>query len=270
MHYKHRKVSLEENLTSARERLAKMESSLVELRKQENISQQQLQDITKKLDVVSERLSRLRTTRQARLGFLGSLLNLTEIPPENQREISSLEVEASLLNLEKSKYDRLLKNLTHSIKIHQEAVWPQRSRVSGHERAVARKARREEKLVELRVAAAAKAVAHKAREEEKLAELRAAATGNVEQNRKVGASVKRGIKKQPWCPYCGGQLGQNPHADHIYPVSKGGRSVPKNMVYVCSNCNALKRNLTLSGFVRKYKLDRSAIEYRLEELGKEY
>ncbi|MGA2467924.1 MAG: HNH endonuclease [Thermodesulfobacteriota bacterium] len=248
MHYKHRKVSLEEDLTSARERLAKMESSLVELREQESISQQQLQDITKKLDVVSERLSRLRTTQQARPGFFGSLLNLTEIPPENQREIRSLEVEASLLNLEKRKYDRLLQNLTHSIKIHQEAVWPQRSRVSGLEKAVARKAR----------------------EEEKLAELRAAAAGNVEQNRKVGASVKRGIEKQPWCPYCGGPLGENPHADHIYPVSKGGRSVPKNMVYVCSNCNALKRNLTLSGFVKKYKLDRSTIENRLEELGKEY
>jgi len=246
MHYKHRKVSLEENLTSARERLAKMESSLLDLRNQESTAPQKLQDIAKKLDVVYERLSRLSTTRQTRSGILGSVLGLKEIPPKIQREILDLELRASILKMEKDRIERLRDII--NIKDLQVDILRQRSRVSTRERAVARKAR----------------------EEEKLAELRAAATGNVEQNRKVGASVKRGIKKQPWCPYCGGPLGEDPHADHIYPVSKGGRSVPKNMVYVCSRCNALKRNMTLTGFIKKYKLDRSAIEYRLEELGKDY
>lgn len=65
-------------------------------------------------------------------------------------------------------------------------------------------------------------------------------------------------------------LGDEPHADHIYPVSKGGRSMPKNMVYVCAPCNSQKINLTLAGFIKKYNLDRDEIERRLQELGKEF
>jgi hypothetical protein len=42
------------------------------------------------------------------------------------------------------------------------------------------------------------------------------------------------------------------------------------MVWACSGCNNLKRDLTLTGFIRKYTLDREVIEARLEELGKEY
>jgi hypothetical protein len=42
------------------------------------------------------------------------------------------------------------------------------------------------------------------------------------------------------CPYCGGALGNLPHADHIHPVAKGGHSTKRNMVYVCRECNALK------------------------------
>ncbi len=61
-----------------------------------------------------------------------------------------------------------------------------------------------------------------------------------------------------------------PHADHIHPLSKGGRSVAGNMVWVCANCNSMKRDLTLAGFVRKFGLDRQAIENRLQQLGKEY
>jgi hypothetical protein len=32
----------------------------------------------------------------------------------------------------------------------------------------------------------------------------------------------------------------------------------------------MKRDLTLAGFVRKFRLDRQAIENRLQQLGKEY
>ena len=57
---------------------------------------------------------------------------------------------------------------------------------------------------------------------------------------------------------------------HIYPVSKGGRSTLRNMVYVCGSCNVRKGTLTLVGFIRKFDLDREEIERRLRDLGKEW
>lgn len=110
--------------------------------------------------------------------------------------------------------------------------------------------------------------AEKAREQ--VVELRAAAAAGTEEQRKVGASVKRRLDRQSWCPYCGGSLGADSHADHIYPVGKGRRSIPKNMVYVCAECNTKKGSLTLQAFIREFNLDRETIESRLEELGKDF
>ena len=115
-----------------------------------------------------------------------------------------------------------------------------------------------------------KAVAKKRAQQDSLVALRAAAASNATQTRRVGDAVKRKLTPQPWCPYCGGELGPNPHADHIYPVAKGGRSVPKNMVYVCSQCNSMKKDLTLAAFIRKFSLDRVAIEGRLQQLYKDF
>ena len=103
-----------------------------------------------------------------------------------------------------------------------------------------------------------------------LVELRAAAALNAKKTREVGATVKRGLTRQPWCPYCGNSIDEYSHVDHIYPVSKGGRSVPKNMVYVCVQCNIMKSNLTLTGFIQKFSLDRDVIEERLKQLNKEF
>ena len=114
------------------------------------------------------------------------------------------------------------------------------------------------------------AVSRKRKKNDSLLELRASAASNVKETREVGATVRRGLNLQPWCPYCGGSLGSDPHADHIYPVSKGGRSVPKNMVYVCAKCNIMKSNLTLTGFIKKYSLDRDIIEERLGQLHKDF
>ena len=114
------------------------------------------------------------------------------------------------------------------------------------------------------------AASPKRRKKDSLIELRAAAASNVKETREVGATVRRGLTLQPWCPYCGDFLGSDPHADHIYPVSKGGRSVPKNMVYACAKCNIMKTNLTLTGFIQKFSLDRDVIEERLKQLHKEF
>ena len=95
----------------------------------------------------------------------------------------------------------------------------------------------------------------------------AAATGKT---RDLADTVKSNLPKDHDCPYCGGSLGEEPHADHIYPVSKGGQSSPKNMVYVCRGCNRDKGTMTLNNFIKKYDLDREEIEARLYALDKEF
>jgi 5-methylcytosine-specific restriction endonuclease McrA len=74
----------------------------------------------------------------------------------------------------------------------------------------------------------------------------------------------------PRCPYCGKDMGNDPHCDHVYPVSKGGLSTPQNMVYVCLDCNLKKTDLTLTQFIKKHGVRRLEIEERLEKLGKDY
>lgn len=94
------------------------------------------------------------------------------------------------------------------------------------------------------------------------------------EKRTLAKSLKPSIKKNEFCPYCGIKLNynikQDVHLDHIYPVSKGGMSTRKNLVYVCCDCNLKKSNLTLRGFIKKYGLDRNRIEMMLEELGKDF
>ena len=72
------------------------------------------------------------------------------------------------------------------------------------------------------------------------------------------------------CPYCSRGLGTQPHADHIYPVAKGGLSTIANMVLVCAECNNKKAEHTLRAFIQLYNLDREAVEARLAELGKDF
>jgi len=76
------------------------------------------------------------------------------------------------------------------------------------------------------------------------------------------------IDVHPNCPYCDGPLGDTPHADHIYPVVRGGLSTPDNLVIVCSVCNGKKHDKTLREFVRDESLDWDRIVGVLETLGK--
>jgi 5-methylcytosine-specific restriction endonuclease McrA len=89
-------------------------------------------------------------------------------------------------------------------------------------------------------------------------------------SRDLTETVKKTLPKQSNCPYCGESLGETPHADHIYPVTKGGHSVAANMVLVCAACNLKKGSMTLRAFIVQYGLDREAIEVRLHDLGKDF
>ena len=95
-----------------------------------------------------------------------------------------------------------------------------------------------------------------------------------EKTRELAEEVKREIKSQlnkfKVCPYCEGDLGDVPHADHIYPVSKGGLSTKENMVYICQNCNSSKSDKTLNAFIKLKDFDRDKVEANLELLGKDY
>ena len=109
---------------------------------------------------------------------------------------------------------------------------------------------------------------------EKKAKTRALIASYIGKTRQVANTVRRQIKSQikkyKNCPYCFKLLGENPHCDHIYPVSRGGLSVQENMVYICANCNKNKKNYTLREFITMNNLDREKIERNLEFLKKRF
>lgn len=111
-------------------------------------------------------------------------------------------------------------------------------------------------------------------EEDKKLKVKNIISKSNEGKRNLAKGIRQKVFKNESCPYCGNKIDycnkQDFHLDHIYPVSKGGMSTIKNMVYVCSSCNLKKGKYTLRYFIKKYSLDRDAIENRLEELGKDF
>lgn len=103
---------------------------------------------------------------------------------------------------------------------------------------------------------------------------RAAAVAHYGDIRKIAPEVRKELERivsaDSPCPYCGGLLGNEWQADHIYPVKLGGLSTLENMVAVCFNCNNKKSDKTLSQFLRDEDRDRDAVERHLAELGKNF
>ncbi|MDA9641282.1 HNH endonuclease [Alphaproteobacteria bacterium] len=86
----------------------------------------------------------------------------------------------------------------------------------------------------------------------------------------IRADLIREVGRHWSCPYCGttGDVDQA-HADHIHPVSKGGRTVPQNMVLVCQPCNTAKSDKTLRTFIRIKQWNFDEICDHLESMGKD-
>lgn len=120
------------------------------------------------------------------------------------------------------------------------------------------------------LAKAKKIRAEKLKNKEKQIAIKAKIAEVDGKNRELAGVVKAYLRKDHPCPYCGSELGLTPHADHIYPVSKGGRSTVANMVYVCANCNLSKKDKTLMKFIKDSGRNRDLIEQRLIELSKEF
>lgn len=113
------------------------------------------------------------------------------------------------------------------------------------------------------------------REHQRLEQTKARAAAYDNKQRDLAKSVRTALRKQlheiPYCPYCGLELSlDNAHADHIYPVAKGGLSTRKNMVFTCATCNTEKRQLTLRAFLKKMGYLEAEVHQRLEALGKDF
>jgi 5-methylcytosine-specific restriction endonuclease McrA len=108
------------------------------------------------------------------------------------------------------------------------------------------------------------------KQQEKVDNLKAIAATNQKQSRSLASNIKQRMVKNELCPYCGNALDGRNHLDHIYPISKGGRSTERNMVWVCGSCNIRKGDLTLAAFIKNNNLNRIQVEKNLESLGKEY
>jgi 5-methylcytosine-specific restriction endonuclease McrA len=109
----------------------------------------------------------------------------------------------------------------------------------------------------------------------KVDELHARLASSENEVRKQAQKFRRDLHKQlqviSVCPYCSGDVKDgNAHLDHIYPVSKGGKSIAKNLVFVCAQCNQDKSNLTLRTFLLQYSKDEQAVYSRLELLKKDF
>lgn len=95
---------------------------------------------------------------------------------------------------------------------------------------------------------------------------KAAAVDNKTRGR--ASSLKRLVIKTKDCPYCGNDLGVDPHLDHIYPVSMGGLSIVENLVWCCSGCNTVKTDKGLIQFLKERGFSIDGTLSRLHVLGK--
>lgn len=90
------------------------------------------------------------------------------------------------------------------------------------------------------------------------------------QSRENAALLKNKLEITKKCPYCMKNIGKTPHADHIYPLSKGGQETIENMIMVCSTCNLKKSNKSLYTFCIENGFDFNAISKRLREMDKDF
>lgn len=117
------------------------------------------------------------------------------------------------------------------------------------------------------------------KKKQKYKDLRIAALTAANEQRSLGSSHRsdknfgQQLAKNKCCPYCDVEfatsfLDERIHLDHIYPVSRGGRSTNDNMVFVCLNCNVQKSNKTLSVFCNDANLDLTSVTKSLLHLNK--
>jgi 5-methylcytosine-specific restriction endonuclease McrA len=204
--------------------------------------------------VIWNEIKELESSVTPRQGLLGRVF------PSNTSQ--DLRKRLAVKNLERNK---LLQRMWEASEIETrkrslaDQVSQCRAKISSLKRSAAASEERERRTIE-----------RQAKANERLLTVKAKAAAFDEASRDLASQVKKRLSVQTYCPYCGGKLGAEMHADHIYPLSKGGLSISSNMVFVCVTCNMKKRDMTLNTFIRKFNLVRADIERRLDRLGKEY
>lgn len=212
-----------------------------------NISEKirEVEKLEQKVKENDSKIYSLRQQRRPKSGLLNRLLLEDEVQPVAQEQINVIEIEQRTL---RSKINSLSEGKLRSQSYKLSVI-----------------SSKEEFLQKIE-----KRIQYFEDKKQKLESLKNKAAKVTKEKRQIGDVVKRRIPKNDDCPYCGELILDTPHADHIYPVSKGGESVTRNMVYVCSSCNLKKKNMTLTMFIKKFSLDRDEIEKRLDELKKDY
>jgi 5-methylcytosine-specific restriction endonuclease McrA len=83
--------------------------------------------------------------------------------------------------------------------------------------------------------------------------------GRFDRRETLPPSVKRALKTAAFrdcgrrCVYCGwGMSFAEATLDHVYPMARGGRSVPGNLVVACGTCNRMKGDLEPHEFFARW------------------
>lgn len=239
---------------------------------QEAVDEKKVMSVTAKLKrkkVKDEAQSRLNNINSQKIGLINTIFNGNTYK-ERKIEIENIinKVDDCLKEIqswENSEIERINRLINKSYELEGKEVGGGKYWYAMRYRAATEKF----KISEL------KKLISKIKKDEKILELKASASDNNKKTRSLASPVKARIIQQfkisELCPYCGEKIDpQNSHADHIYPVSKGGRSSPKNMVYICSGCNLSKGNKTLNQFIKENNLQRDIIENNLELLNKDF
>ena len=260
------------------ERIAEIESKYIKGLTFEKTANNIL-GLLKDLHSIQTKISELRKSSHKYLGFfkgyvpvpevINEIGNLEKLIHEIEHNLDGPELNSLLDAFGEVEYAKfLLANIDKRIlRIPLELNRDSQRRI--------RAERQAETLAQKKLAAKVKSKAQLAKEDKKAKELerlKSLAASTAEDKRKILSRKKKDLRHHNQCPYCGIEFDvfSNVHADHIYPLSKGGLEVEENLVLVCSSCNLKKGNLTLREFIIKFKLNRDKIEGRLELLGKSF
>ena len=240
---------------------------LAQIKARQKEVEPQKQAITQKLEEINKRLSGVQNNPQNINTFLNRLFGSDTYKPEAQSAIASLKIKSDELSREISDLNYINGNRDA---VNRVPFFVAIDRAEYSLRQIQTKIALVEKAY-YRVAPEEK---RKKAQKAKIDNLKAHAAAHTNKSRELASIVKREIRHQiklyPHCPYCQKPLGDNPHADHIYPIKKGGLSIAKNMVYVCCDCNMKKGERTLREYIKEHHLNRDSIEVILEALGKSF
>jgi 5-methylcytosine-specific restriction endonuclease McrA len=234
---------------------------------------------------IQDRMDELEKQAKESKGFFTSLLNGREIHGKEYSEIRIKAENEILSNVDSVKYKNEKNGELNGAPTPTDEIFSQNRRfkeLKSHleiakgclPNAMKEAEEKRKETVEKRALrskeTAQKRKQEKEKEEKKYGKKEALAAAHLGEGRLRAKQIRDGLEISYRCPYCGGNIGSTPHADHIYPLSLGGLSTDENMIFACSKCNLKKKDDTLRKFIQKNNLNRDKIEARLEKMGKSF